>query len=326
MPNLLKWQMLDNDGRISLAEDYDDPFTMTNLVVFDCKGCPEVLSEAFRKKQKRAEEKYNKEKLKKRKAEFQGKCLHKTAPYGQQYRDETGMEFMWVPCGCFMMGDTFKEGDNDEQLEHVVCLQGFYLGKYEVTQAQWQGIMGKNPSEFQKGDDYPVENVSWNDVQEFIGKLNRQSGKEYSLPSEAHWEYAASWRPDGSKARFGNGKDIADPAEINFDGSAGGKKSYSKAGVYRQKTVPMDSFLPNALGLYNMSGNVWEWCQDRWHDDYKDAPDDGSVWESGDSSLRVIRGGSWFSRPWGLRAAFRDRLRADNCDYIVGFRLLLPVQ
>ncbi len=325
MPNLLKWQMLDNNGRISLAEDYDDPFTMTNLIVFDCGDCP-VLSEAFRKKQKRAEEKYNKEKVRKRKAEFQGKCLHKTPPYGQQYRDETGMEFMWVPCGCFMMGDIFKEGDNDEQPEHVVCLQGFYLGKYEVTQGQWQKIMGDNPSKSGKGDAYPVDSVSWNDVQEFIGKLNRQSGKEYSLPSEAQWEYAASWRPDGSKARFGNGKDIADPAEMNFDGSKDYKKSYSKVGVYRRKTVPVDSFSPNALGLYNMSGNVYEWCQDRWHNNYKDAPDDGSAWESGDGSYRVIRGGSWLSNPWWLRAAYRFRYWADNCGNIVGFRLLLPVQ
>ncbi len=238
----------------------------------------------------------------------------------------TGMEFVYVPEGCFTLGDTFGEGDGDEKPDKDgVCVKAFYLGKYEVTQGQWQEIMGKNPSEFQKGDDYPVERVSWDDVQEFIGKLNRQSGKQYSLPSEAQWEYAASWRPDGSKARFGNGKDIADPAEINFDGRKDYKESYSKVGVYRRKTVPVDSFSPNALGLYNMSGNVWEWCQDRWHDSYEGGPKDGSAWESGRGSVRVIRGGSWYNYPRVVRAAARGRGTPGNTNGDLGFRLVLPV-
>ncbi len=248
------------------------------------------------------------------------------APYGREYRDEiTGMEFVWVPPGSFEMGDVLGDDEYNAELPvHRVRLDGFYLAKYAVTQGEWQKIMGSNPSRFKKGDRYPVEQVSWDDVQEFIQKLNRKSGRAYSLPSEAQWEYAA--REGGRKVRFGHGKDSIDPGEANFDGSEEYKKSYSCAGVYREETVPVDSFSPNALGLYNMSGNVYEWCQDRWHSNYEDAPDDGSAWESGDSSFRVIRGGSWLSSPRWLRAASRDGLGAGDCLNIVGFRLLLPVQ
>ncbi len=248
------------------------------------------------------------------------------APYGREYRDEiTGMELVWVPPGSFEMGDVLGDRELDnKQPVHRVELDGFYLGKYAVTQDEWQRIMGSNPSDFQKGGRYPVEMVSWDDVQEFIQKLNRKSGRTYSLPSEAQWEYAA--REGGRKVRFGHGKDSIDPSEANFDGSEEYKKSYSRTGVYREETVPVDSFSPNALGLYNMSGNVYEWCQDRWHDDYEDAPDDGSAWESGDSSDRVIRGGCWFSLPEGVRAADRNWGWADICGNDVGFRLLLPVR
>ncbi len=248
------------------------------------------------------------------------------APYGREYRDErTGMEFVWIPPGSFAMGDVL--GDHqypEERPVHRVRLDGFYLGKYAVTQDEWQKIMGSNPSRFQKGGRYPVECVSWDDVQEFIQKLNRKSGKACRLPGEAQWEYAA--REGGKKVRFGTGRDILDPGEANFCGYEEYKKNYSRAGIYRARTVPVDSFSPNALNLYNMSGNVWEWCQDRYHDDYEGAPADGSARESGEGSGRVVRGGSWYDIPEALRVVSRGEGRSDARDGDVGFRLLLPVQ
>ncbi len=246
-------------------------------------------------------------------------------PYGETYRDEiTGMEFVWIPPGSFEMGDVL--GDNEFAAElpvHWVNLQGFYLGKYAVTQGEWQKVMGKNPSKFKKGDRYPVEQVSWNDVQKFIKKLNKKSKKIYRLPSEAQWEYAA--REGGKRVRFGNGKDIIDPNEANFDGSESYKKSYSRIGIYREETVPVESFFPNSLGLYNMSGNVYEWCQDCYHDTYEGAPTDGSAWESGDGSFRIFRGGCWSSIPWRLRTSIRIKCKVNNRANGLGCRLLFLV-
>ncbi len=212
------------------------------------------------------------------------------------FTNSIGMKFVKIAGGCFQMGDTFSEGDDDETPVHRVCVAGFYMGAYEVTQQEYKAIMGVNPSRFNSGDTYPVELVSWDDTQQFIEKLHNRDGLEYSLPTEAQWEYAA--REGGKKLRFGDGKDCADPARINFDGSKDHQKKYSHIGEYRGKTVSVDSVAPNSLGLYHMSGNVWEWCQDSWHEGYKGAPADGSAWVSGEENpKRVFRGGSWDDDP-----------------------------
>lgn len=248
-------------------------------------------------------------------------------PYGREYQDPvTGMAFVWVPPGSFDMGDTFGEGYEWEKPIHRVRLQGFYLGRYAVSQGEWEQIMGANPSKFRKGPRYPVEGVSWDKVQDFIGKLNRQSGRRYSLPSEAQWEYAASWRADGSKARFGTGKDSIGPDEANFYAEADGKEPYSRVGKYREETVAVESFSPNGLGLYQMSGNVWEWVQDCWHASYEGAPTDGSAWEGDCSkSWRVFRGGGWNFSPRNLRSTNRGRYAPGDAGNCLGFRLVLPV-
>ncbi len=223
--------------------------------------------------------------------------------------------------GSFDMGDTFGDGDAPEKPVHKVTLHDFHLCKYPVTQAQWKAIMGNNPSNF-KGDDLPVETVSWDDAQDFIKELNEKTGKKYRLPSEVEWEYTA--REGGKKVRFGNGKDIADPKEMNFNGKKDYKMYYSVEGEYRVKTTPVSQFKPNALGLYDMSGNVWEWCQDVWHEDYNGAPDDGSAWvQGGDSSCRVVRGGSWINYPYLCCASCRARYDAEDQDYRFGLRLAL---
>ncbi len=258
---------------------------------------------------------------------------HETPPYGKEFRDKiTGMEFVWVAGGIFDMGDVLGDyHSRDEDLSgilnalpvHKVELPGFYLGRYVVTQGEWVAIMQQNPSYFQYGERYPVEMVSWHDCQTFIKKLNQQSGRHYSLPSEAQWEYAA--REGGKRVRFGTGKDVIGTDEANFNGDSDWKESYAYTGDWRMETVPVDSFSANSLGLYQMSGNVWEWCQDRWHDNYEGAPADGSAWESGDSSARVVRGGCWDGGPWYVRAADRGRNSSVVVYDYLGFRLALPI-
>ena len=236
----------------------------------------------------------------------------------------TGMKFVLVKGGCYQMGDTFGEGSDNEKPIHEVCVDDFYMGKYEVTQGEWQKIVGSNPSEFKNGDHYPVERVSWNDITEkFLPKLNRRSRKNYRLPTEAEWEYAA--REGGKKVRFGNGKDIADPREINFDGRVKNKESYSRAGVYRVKTTKVGSFTPNSLGLYDMSGNVWEWCSDWYGKNYYDSSSRHNPEGLGSGSYRVNRGGSWNFNPGSVRAADRSCNSPDFSDYSLGFRLVFPV-
>ena len=235
-----------------------------------------------------------------------------------------GMEFVLVKGGCYQMGDIFGEGRDREKPVHEVCVDDFYMGKYEVTQGEWQKIMGSNPSEFKNGDRYPVENVSWKDITEdFLPKLNRRSGKSYRLPTEAEWEYAV--REGGKKVRFGNGKDIADPREINFDGSADYKKPYSRMGVYREKTAEVGNFTANSLGLYDMSGNVWEWCSDWYGENYYDSSPRNNPEGLDSGSSRVLRGGSWRNSPRYTRASFRISLSPEDSDNILGFRLVLPV-
>ncbi len=226
--------------------------------------------------------------------------------------------------GTFEMGDTFGEGFDSEKPVHKVTVPDFQLCKYPVTQAQWKQIMGDNPSHF-KGEDLPVEMVSWNDVQVFLDKLHEETGKKYRLPSEAEWEFAA--REGGEKVRFGNGKDTADPKAMNFNASKQYKQPYSLVGEYRQKTTPVSQFKANAFGLHDMSGNVWEWCEDDWHDDYKGAPSDGSSWvDSPRSAGRVFRGGGRTSDSQSCRATYRYYTWSDNRDSLIGIRLALSPQ
>lgn len=263
------------------------------------------------------------------KAETPERRTDSGGPYGPECLDLfTGMEFVWVSGGSFEMGDVLLDYDLFEGSYpvHTVMLQGFYMGKCAVTQGEWVRVMGKNPSDYPRGDRYPVVEVSWNDVQDFISRLNRESGRMYALPSEAQWEYAA--REEGKRVRFGTGRDCIGPDEANFDCSEKYVQAYSSAGMYRGETVPVDSFLPNALGLYQMSGNVWEWCQDEWHDNYEGAPQDGSAWKTGEdldrATNRVIRGGGWNCLPQDLRAANRSGDYSSSWFDNIGFRLVLP--
>jgi len=214
------------------------------------------------------------------------------------------MEFVLIQPGEFDMGSPTNEVGryNDEgPVHHVTIPDPFYMSKYEVTQKQWSEVMGSNPSFF-KGDNLPVEKVSWNDVQEFIKKLNEKNGAvKYRLPSEAEWEYAAR---AGKTTRYSFGDNESDLDEYAFYSDNSGDKTQS---VGQKK--------PNPWGLYDMHGNVWEWVQDEWHDNYESAPTDGSAWEDGSGAVRVIRGGGWVTNARACRSA-------DRADYALGARYL----
>ena len=221
------------------------------------------------------------------------------------------MEFVLIQPGEFDMGSPANEAgryDDEGPVHHVKISEPFYLGKYEVTQKQWHEVMGYNPSYF-KGDDLPVENVSWDDVQEFIKKLNKKENThKYRLPSEAEWEYAAR---AGTTTRYSFGDDDSELREYAwYIENSGGK------------THPVGSKGANPLGLYDVHGNVWEWVQDEWHDTYKGAPADGSAWEDGVSTRRVVRGGSWIRDARRCRSADRRNDGPGYRDHDLGFRLL----
>jgi len=181
------------------------------------------------------------------------------------------LEMVSIPGGTFMMGSPKNEGYDYEKPQHKVTVKPFLMGKYPITQAQWNAVMGKNPSHY-KGDNRPVENVSWHDCVEFCKRLFDKTGKAYRLPSESEWEYACR---AGTTTPFYFGETITtDLANYHGDYTyASGPK-----GVYREQTTDVGSFPPNAFGLYDMHGNVWEWCADLWHDNYNGAPTDGSAW------------------------------------------------
>ncbi len=233
-------------------------------------------------------------------------------------KNTIGMEFALIPAGQFMMGSPLHEPgrDMDERLHRVTLTRPFYFQTTEVTQRQWQKVMGYNPSQFKKcGDDCPVETVSWNEVQEFISKLNQLEGtKAYRLPTEAEWEYACR---AGTETPFYTGTCISTD-QANFNGKR--PMPVCLAGEYRDKTVPVRSFAPNSWGLYEMHGNVWEWCQDPY---WKKYPKESVTDPTGPSSgvIKVLRGGSWYSRQHLIRSAFRRQDIPDYRSHAIGFRV-----
>ena len=200
-------------------------------------------------------------------------------------RNNLGMRFVAIPGGAFDMGSTIGPG---EAPVHRVTVPAFWMGATEVTQAQWRAVTGSNPSHFkQAGPDAPVEMVSWDDAQAFIARLNaRESDRRYRLPSEAEWEYAC---------RGGRKEDPYGPAR-----TVAWIKENSGA-----TTHPVGLKEPNAYGLYDMFGNVAEWCQDAWHSDYNGAPTDGSAWVDAGQRLHPLRGGGWDLPAFFLHAALR---------------------
>lgn len=223
------------------------------------------------------------------------------------------IEFVLVKGGCFQMGDAFGDGKADEKPVHPVCVDDYYLGKYEITQDQWQSVMGNNPSFFKScGEKCPVEQVNWNDIQEFIKKLNAKTKKVYRLPTEAEWEYAA--RSGGKKEKY---------AGTNSDAELGKYAWYSANSG--GSAHPAGQKQPNGLGLYDMTGNVWEWCQDWYGETYYNQSPRRNPSGPPSGTRRVLRGGAWLFEPAGIRAAVRYGLTPASRSDLYGFRLSLPV-
>lgn len=223
------------------------------------------------------------------------------------------VELMSIPGGCFRMGDTKADGYafDDEKPAHKVCLDGFAIGKYEVTQGQWQAVMGENPSANTKcGENCPVEQVSWDDVQAFISRLNTLTGRNYRLPTEAEWEYAA---------RGGEGQTWA-----GTDDRLALKEYARFAENSVRQSGPVGESRPNPFGLYDMTGNVWEWVQDWYDAKYYAASPCRNPQGPSSGELRVFRGGSWGTDHVGARVANRLRREPGFRFDALGFRLVLP--
>lgn len=226
---------------------------------------------------------------------------------GKTFKDcPTCGEMVEIPAGSFDMGSNNGEAD-EKPVHRVTFSKPFAIGKTEVTQEQWYAVMGSDPSYFNGcGDTCPVEQVSWNDAQTFIKKLNAKTGKQYRLPTEAEWEYACR---AGSQLEY-CGSDNADNVSWN---------TLNSGGFFFNTPHPVATKHANAFGLYDMSGNVWEWIEDNYHENYNGAPADGSAWEGG--SMRVLRGGSWGKDPKFGRAAARSKFASNYRDFSYGLRL-----
>jgi formylglycine-generating enzyme required for sulfatase activity len=264
-----------------------------------------------------------------------GKII-KREPHQAQYFTENlpksvTLEMVYIPGGTFLMGSPEDEAQRykDESPQHEVTVPSFFMGKYPVTQKQWRAVatlpevnrkLEPEPSHF-KGDDLPVENVSWYDCVEFCDRLSLHTKLNYRLPSEAEWEYACRAR---TTTPFHFGETITSEL-ANYNG----ENTYASApqGEARGKTTPVGFFkFPNAFGLYDMHGNVLEWCADHWHESYKGAPLNGNAWideQNENDNRRLLRGGSWFSTPRDCRSAFRLDYSPDLWDEDRGFRVVV---
>jgi formylglycine-generating enzyme required for sulfatase activity len=223
---------------------------------------------------------------------------------------ETKYGMVLVKGGCFDMGDIFDTGAADEKPVHTVCVGDFHLGKTEVTQKQWKDIVGDNPSRFEC-DDCPVERVSWHDVQDFIKKLNEKTGMHYRLPTEAEWEYAA--RSSGGKEQWAGTSNDEIIGEYAWYGSTAAGRTHAVAGK-----------APNGIGLYDMMGNVWEWCSDIYDSEYYEHSPSTDPWARRhiEGSNRVIRGGGWRSNAKCLRTTDRNNFSPTSKKFSdIGFRL-----
>jgi formylglycine-generating enzyme required for sulfatase activity len=218
-------------------------------------------------------------------------------------------EMVFVKGGCFERGDIFDEGEDDENPVHEICVGDFYIGKYEVTQTEWSEIM-RLRSDFNDSGNYPVENVSWEDVHNYIMKLNEKTGKKYRLPTEAEWEYAA--RNGGKKERWAGTSDEAELKDYAWYEDNSDRMAH-----------PVGQKKPNGLGIHDMCGNVWEWVFDGYDwQYYKSSPKEnpnGSL----DGFYRVLRGGSWLATPMDVRASARDKCMPTDWFQNEGFRLVL---
>ncbi|MCP9772473.1 formylglycine-generating enzyme family protein [Synechococcus sp. Tobar12-5m-g] len=279
------------------------------------------------------------------------KASRAKAPQQGPLDEAPPLTMLWIPPGRFWMGSPAQELERsgNEGPQHLVQLEGFFMGQTPITQAQWRAVarwlpregerwgreLDPDPSRFQgekarllegetTTDQRPVETVSWFDAVEFCSRLSQRTGRIYTLPSEVQWEYACT---AGTSTPFHFGETIT-PELANYDGNftyGDGPK-----GSYCEQTTDVASFPANAWGLHDMHGNVEEWCLDEWHESHEEAPSDGRAWVDGKEEekskerekTRLLRGGSWSFSPRGCRSAFRTPLGPGLASYLVGFRVV----
>ena len=250
-----------------------------------------------------------------------GRLLEERPGRARQWSEPLGadltLELIEIPGGTLRMGSLHGQGYPDEQPRHFVQVASFWLGKAPLTERQWQALMGRHRGRFTDPDG-PVDTISWIEAARFCERLSKRTGRRYALPSEAQWEYACR---AGSLAAFSFGPVItSDLANYNGEFACQG----GPRGVYRHKTLPAGEFPPNAFGLLDMHGTLWEWCADAWHDDYSGAPADGSPWQGGSNpEFRASRGGCWHDIPEVCRSAARLRAKAAEGDEFMGLRVVL---
>jgi formylglycine-generating enzyme required for sulfatase activity len=240
-----------------------------------------------------------------------GAVIGRKTGRAQQYVEELArgvvLEMVAIPAGAFLMGSLKSQGYEDECPQHRVALAPFWMGKYPVTQEQWKAVMGKELRwRFPGVPRRPADRISWHDGVAFCQRLSKQTGCAYSLPSEAQWEYACR----------------AGTTELaNYNGLH--RYLDEPEGIYRHVSTEVGSFPPNAFGLYDMHGNVFEWCADPWHENYVGAPTDGREWEAGgETSYRVARGGSWHEPPGVCRSALRIKFALGDGEDYMGLRVV----
>lgn len=262
----------------------------------------------------------------------QGRHVQKhTAPaFNLPLSAEVSLELVVIPGGQFWMGspDTEAERDPNEGPQHRVTIAPLSMSKFPITQAQWRIVaswpkvsrpLSLYPADFE-GDERPVEQVTWYDCMEFCARLSQYTGQPYRLPSEAEWEYACR---AGTTTPFHWGETLA-PDLANYDGNY--TYGPGSTGLYRQQTSPIYAFpWANPFGLFDMHGNVWEWCLDSWHDSYQDAPAEGRAWEDPDQPYRVLRGGAWYCLPGLCRSAQRHWNQPDTSGSGIGFRVVCEI-
>ncbi len=252
-----------------------------------------------------------------------GEIIARTRHTAEQFTEDLSngvrLDMLIIPPGIFQMGSIPLQGNDDEQPRHLVTVKSFLMGRVPVTQGQWKAIMGKLPPCRFKGGKLPVERVSWEDAQKFCQRLSKKAGRNYHLPSEAQWEYACR---AGTSTPFSFGGTLT-TGLANFNGEHIFK--HEPPGVYFHATNEAGKYPPNAFGLYDMHGNVWEWCADNWVDEYSSAPRDGSAYQNKDSAYRVVRGGSWHEPPENCRSATRLRALLSDAEEFIGFRVICDV-
>jgi formylglycine-generating enzyme required for sulfatase activity len=253
----------------------------------------------------------------------QGEIIARTRCTAEYFLEDLGnhvtLEMLLIPPGVFQMGSPRHAASPDEQPQHLVTIKAFMMSRFLTTQEQWKAVIGSLPRCRFKGDDLPVEQVSWKDARRFCDRLSKRAGRHYQLPSETQWEYACR---AGTVTPFSFGETLTiDVANFNGEHTFRGEPR----GFYRHTTTQGGTFPPNAFGLHDLHGNLWEWCTDNWLDDYSSSPRDSNSYQDKNNRYRVVRGGSWHEPPDLCRSASRLQVFESEADEFTGFRVVCDV-